>query len=537
MKSLRLFILLLIVTLSLAACGGAAPSEAAKDAPAAETGPTRTKLIIADQSVPEILDGQQSTYGYPLSHELIGQPVLRYDVSASAFVPDLIESFSVNEDGTVMTVKLPEGYTYSNGDPLDAQALADTINRYATISPYSFDYDGLEAVNVIDPTTLEIVNANGFNVMYPTLISSFGAAWDVAAAEEMGDEAFASNPVGSGPFMLKTEWAPGQDLELVRNDKYRTNMPMVENKGPVHLDEVLVRFIEDAQTRANELEAGSVDIVYGLSALAAASMQDNPDFQIFKIINPGQNNITMNTSRAPFDDLKVRQAVAMAVNREQIEVALNGAATAEYAFVAPTMLNYDPAAQEYSKTKYPFDLEAAKALLVEAGWEDSDGDGIVEKDGQPFTVEMLVSSDSAIQTNAAPVVQAQLKALGIDVKVAMQTNSYVRETMLSGDYDMSFSDYIWVDPDILTYRYTEGFSRSQFAPPELAEMLEKARYIPDNAERTAAYLDIQKYLLDNVPSIPLMNENLYIGARSWVKDIVIVNPYAVLLNDVTIVEE
>ncbi len=552
MKRLKILSLLLVLVIALTACAPeAAPAadtapDTSEEAPVAaaeesasaeETAPTRTKLVIADMFTPEILDNQQSFMGYALSHGLIGQPLLRYDGDTGVFVPDFVESFSISEDGKTMTLKLPAGYKYSNGDVLDAQALVDTINRYVSISPYSYDYDGMESVTAIDETTVEIVNAIGFNVMNPTFMGSFGAAWNVAVAEAVGDEAFASNPVGSGLYSIKTEWAPGQDLELVRNDNYLTNNPLVENKGPAYMEEVLVRFIADGQTRANELEAGSVDIVYGLPASAISGMESNPDIQVFKVTFPGQISISMNTTKAPFDDMAVRKAVAMAVNRDQLEVALNGSVSAEHAYVNPSMIAYTSEAQEYAKELYPNDTEAAKALLAEAGWEDTDGDGIVEKDGEAFTVVFLVDSGSVPQTDAGPVIQAQLKEIGIDVQIEQHDRGYIREAMNAGDYEIGLYGYIWVDPDILTYRFSEGMSPSQFAPAELGEMLDVAREVPDPEDRVAAYLDVQKYLLDNVPMIPLMSENLYVGARSWVKGITILSPDQLVLNDVTIIEE
>jgi peptide/nickel transport system substrate-binding protein len=527
MKRLNILSLFLLIVLLVTAC-----------APTADSGdaPTRARLIIADQFVPDILDGQQSFGGYPLSHELVSQPLLRYDSASGTFVPDLVESFTISADGMTMTMKLPADYQYSNGDVLDAQAMVDAINRYVAISPYSFDYDGMQSVTATDSTTVEVVNEIGFNVMFPAFMTSFGAPWNVSAANAVGDEAFASNPVASGPFKIKTPWVPGQDLELVRNDNYKTNMPFVENKAAPHLEEVLVRFIADGQTRANELEAGSIDIAFGLPASSAKNMEGNPDYQIFKVVTAGMTGISMNTAAAPFDDINVRKAVAMAVNREQLETALNGNMTAEYGFVNPSMIAYDPAAQEFSKTLYPFDVEAAKTLLADSGWEDSNGDGIVEKDGEPFSVEFLVDSGSVMETDAAPVIQAQLKAIGIDIKISQHDLGYIYDTMIAGDYQIGFSGYLWVDPDILTYRFIEGSSPSQFVTDELTGLLDAARAVPDAKERAAAYLEIQKYLLENAPIIPLMSENLYIGARSWVKGIYIIAPERLILNDVTIVE-
>ena len=124
--------------------------------------------------------------------------------------------------------------------------------------------------------------------------------------------------------MIGQPWSPGLDLELVRNDGYATSMPMVENKGPAHLASVTTRFITDAQTRANELEAGSVDIAFGLPAAALSYMADDPAYTIVEVVLPGMNGLKLNVRRAPFDDLAVRRAVAMAVDRDQIALASAG---------------------------------------------------------------------------------------------------------------------------------------------------------------------------------------------------------------------
>lgn len=505
-------------------------------APALAQEATRTHLIIADQFVPDILDGQQSTAGYPLSHELISQPLVRYDADAGVFVPDLLESFAISDDGLTMTMVLPEGLTYPSGNPLDAEALKATMERYVAISPYAFDYGGMGEIRVIDARTIEVDNSIGFNVMLPTFMSSFGAPWDVAVAAEVGDAAFASNPVASGPFRIDTPWTPGLDLELVRNDVYVTSMPMVENRGPAHLERVTTRFIADPQTRANELEAGSVDIVFGLPGAALRYMADDPAYQILSFALPGQTGLTFNTARAPFDDPDLRRALAMAMDRDQMVLALEGAAAAEWAFVTPAMIAYSPDATTYMQSLYPFDPASAQAALAALGWTDDDGDGVVSRDGAPLSVELLIDSGSAIATGVAPVIQAQLAAVGVDAQIAMVDGAAHYDTMNAGNYDISLSGYIWVDPDILTYRFTEGSAPSLYAPPELAAALEAARGLADPAARTAAYLDIQEGLMDDVPMVPLLSEVLLIGARSWVQGIKVLAPDRLILNDVMIVE-
>lgn len=518
-----------LTTSTLAACMALAATAAfAQEA-------TRTSIVIATQNVPDILDGQLSTAGFPLSHELISQPLVRYDADAGEFVPDLLEGFSISDDGMTMTMTLPEGLTYSSGNMLDAAALKAAMERYVEVSPYAFDYDGMTEIRVLDDRTLEVVNEIGFNVMLPAFMTSFGAPWDVAVAAEMGD-AFAANPVASGPFRIAQDWTPGLDLELVRFDGYRTSMPLVENRGPAHLEQVTVRFITDALTRANELEAGTVDVVAGLPASALRFMADDPDYQIITVALPQMTGLAFNTARAPFDDVALRRALAHVVDRDQLALALEGAANAEWAFVTSTMIAHSPAAAEAMKAMYPTDAEAARAALAAAGWTDTNGDGTLDKNGMELSVELLIDSGSAVETGAAPVLQAQLRAVGVDVRIAMVDGTTLADTMEAGDYDFGLSGYSWADPDILTYRFTEGASPSQYAPADLATALNAARGIADPAERAEAYLAIQTSIMGDAPIVPLLSEVLLIGARSWVQGLRVVAPDRLVLNDVMIVE-
>jgi len=507
---------------------------AAPIAAAAQDG-TRTHLVIATSNAPDILDGQVSTGGFPLSHELISQPLVRFDDEAGVFVPDLLESFSISDDGMTMTMVLPEGATYTNGATLDAEAMKAAMERYVSVSPYAFDYDGMTEIRVIDATTLEVDNEIGFNVMLPAFMTSFGAPWDTAAAEEAGD-AFGANPVGSGPFRIAAPWSPGLDLELERNDGYMTSMPMVENQGPAHIETITVRFISDALTRANELEAGSVDIVSGLPASALRYMADDPQYVITSVPLPQMTALAFNTSRPPFDDVALRQALAHAVDRDQLALALEGAANPEWGFVTPAMIAYSPMAAEKAQEMYPSNPAKATAALAAAGWEDTNGDGIVDKDGEELSVELLIDSGSAVETGAAPVLQAQLRAVGVDAQISMVDLTTQSDLMGAGNFDMGFSGFSWADPDILTYRFTEGSSPSQYAPADLAAALDAARGIADPAERADAYLDIQVSILEDAPMVPLLSEVLLIGARSWVEGLLVVAPDRPILNDVMINE-
>ena len=509
-------------------------STACQPGPAAEP-QARKQLIVAQVDEPPNMDAQQANWT-TMPHSWISQPLLMFSLDMTELVPDLATSWEILDDGLKIIWHLPEGYTYSNGDPLTAQTLKDSWERYKEISPYAADLEPIIEMNVIDETTLEAIHSVAPAFMMAVLASDYGSPWDAAEAAKIGDEAFGRTPIGSGPFYLK-EWVEGSHMILARNDKFKTNLPFVQNKGPVYLEEVKVRFIPEDLTRASELEAGTVDIVLDLPVSEVERFKNNPEVVVYESKVPGLTYIVFNHSRPPFDDLKLRTAVSMAINREEIVKTLDNTVEAQYSYLSPAMLCSSEEMQQYASEKYPFDLEAAKALLAEAGWTDTDGDGVVDKDGQPLAVTLINSSDDVRRDKIGPVVKAQLEALGMTVQIAMYAGNADREVYYSGEFDIGLSRTSWPDPDILTYIVGSSYENyAHYASAEVDAKLDEARYIMDLDERTLKYNEVQKILIDDIVYVPLFWPYSYMGVRAEVKNLVFHSSYSGLpyLNDVTI---
>ena len=498
----------------------------------------RTQLIIATPYEPDVMDTQQADWSY-IPNQLICQPPVTFDMDLN-LAPDMVESWEVSPDGKVITFSLPEGYKYSNGDPLDAQALADAWWRYKEISPYAEDLAPIIEMNVIDDTTLEVVCDNPPAFMWAVLVSDYGSAWHAGEAARVGDESFGRNPVGSGPMKL-VDWVEGAHALLERNDNYRTNLPFVENKGPFYLEEVLVRFIPEDLTRVSELEAGSVDIAVYVPPAEVARLQELPEIELHAALEPGYSLLYINNQRPPFDDVRLRGAIASAMKREDLRKILAGTVDVQYAMLGPGQLCYSEEMQQYAKNLYPYDVEAAKALLAEAGWTDTDEDGIVDKDGQPLAVELLVPSDEPVHAKIGVVVQAQLQAIGLDVSISSYAMDYQGQLTDEGNYDLAIGRWAWPDPDILIYIVTDqGDNDPQYQNPVVEEKIMEGRYIMDLEARTAKYEEVQKILIDEVVYVPLFSRKNFYGVQTWVKDLVF-HPKlnkngggTMFLNDVTI---
>jgi len=513
-------------------------------APATQTGAssesisapeTRTRLVVGVPFMPEILDGQQAYDGSPISTEQIGQALVRIDAETGELIPDLAESWAFSEDNLTLTVTLPADALYANGDPLDAQAVADALLRNKEVSPYASDFAALSDVTVLDATTVALIFSEPPAAFLTVLNSSFGGPWNVAVATEMGNEAFATAPVASGPLMVK-EFTPGAELLLVRNPNYQTNLPPVENKGPILLEEVLVRVIPEDMTLAGELETGTVDLVVNAPASAIERLRENPEITVMESRQPGLWGLVMNLEHPFFADVQVRQAIAKAMDRESLVKVLAGAAPV-YTFITPGMLAYSAETASYAQELHPHDVVAAQALLAEAGWIDTDSDGIVEKNGEPFTIEFLIATGAVSQEQASQVIQNQLRAIGIDVQISAQDRNLVWELKGTGEYDMGFENYGWPDPDILSVVLAAPFwNHAKFDNPVLLEALVAARYMMDPVARTAAYADIQQQLLDDVIEIPLWQGTSYTAARTTVQGLIAPGSYRLFLNDVTVVE-
>lgn len=530
----RVIAAILLCALWLTACvPPSAPTAATgADAPAAQT---RTRLVVGVPYLPEILDGQQAYDGSPVSTEQIGQALLRIDPTTGALIPDLAESWTFSADNLTLTITLPAGALYSNGDPLDAQAVADALLRNKEISPYASDFAALTDAKAVDTTTVELIFAEPPAAFLTVLNSSFGGPWNVAAAQAQGNEAFATAPIASGPLLVKA-FTSGAELLLARNPNYRTNLPLVENKGPLHLEEVLVRIIPEDLTLAGELETGTIDMIVNAPVSAIERLRNNPEINVMESRRPGIFGLVMNLQHPFFTDVLVRQAIAKAVDRTALVKVLSGAAPA-YTFVTPGMIAYSAETDTYAQELHPHDVAAAQALLAEAGWADSDSDGIVEKAGEPFTVAFLIEAGAVAQEQAAQVLQSQLKTVGIDLQISQQERNALWETKSAGDFDMSFENYGWPDPDILSVVLGAPFwNHAKFDNPAVIEALTAARYLMDPTERTAAYAAIQRQLLDDVIEIPLWQGTFYVAARKNVQGLVVPENFRVYLNDVTVTE-
>ncbi|MFN3268126.1 MAG: ABC transporter substrate-binding protein [Zestosphaera sp.] len=506
-------------------------------APTPTTSPTETTpqlkrtLVIAIPEEPMGLDVQQVTWSNEV-HDLIFQPlvVLGPDMT---LVPDLALRWEVSENGTVIIFYLPEGAKFSNGDPLTAEAVKKSIERYRSISPYAEDFADVEEIVVLDTYTLKLILKNPAPYLWAVLVTNYGAPVNARVAEEIGNDAFNRLPIGSGPYKV-SEWVRGSHVVLVRNDNYRTNMPFITNKGPnPYIDEIIIRFIPEDLTRIAELEAGRVDIVRGVPLDEVKRLRENPNIQLYETLSPGIHYIMVNVLKEPLNDVRVRQAIMIAINRDEIAAILDNNVVPWHSFLSPSQICYNKSVEDLAKSLYSYDLNRAKELLKEAGWVDTNGDGIVDKDGVPLKLTLLSPTDDPALKKSAPLIQAQLAKIGVSIEIKEYTYDYIRELTNEWNFELALRRFSWADPDILIYLVHSEYGNYTYSNPEVDELLELGRSVADMTERTKVYSRAQEILLRDLPLIPLFVLKEYTAVSKNVKGLIVLSPYGTLIiNDV-----
>jgi peptide/nickel transport system substrate-binding protein len=295
-------------------------------------------------------------------------------------VPMLAESWEIAEDGLTWRLNIREGVTFQSGAPATAEVVAANFNVFR---------DPAQGQNAIFWATVSDVTAEGNTVVvslaqpfaaFPeTLATEYSMIYNPEARAAAGDQFGATTADGTGPFTL-TEFTPGNQVLVTRWDGYHgAGVEFVENKGPAYLDEIRWVPILESGNRAIEVESGNVDAINSPGGQDVDRLKANPDLVVMEWPNPANVFLSLNhqNSELGFDDLRVRQAISHAIDREGIAQAVYfGHAVPTYGPIAPNWKWYEPGVEQFNQ----FDPDKARALLDEAGWTEG-ADGIREKGG------------------------------------------------------------------------------------------------------------------------------------------------------------
>ncbi|MDH4231858.1 MAG: peptide-binding protein [Nitrospirota bacterium] len=441
--------------------------------------------------------------GDSASHSVAGlifNGLVKYDTDLSV-IGDLAESWDISPDGLVITFHLRKGVKWADGVEFTAD---DVMFGYKTIidektpTAYSEDFRQVKKAEVLDRHTFRVTYEKPFA---PALTSWGNLAilpGHLLEGKDITKSDLGRNPVGMGPYRLR-KWAAGQELVL---DSYHDYF-----EGRPYIDHYIYRVIPDSATMFLELQAGGIDMM-GLTPIQYTKQTNTvffrKNFQKFRYPTFAYTHMAFNLRHPFFKDKRVRQAIGYAIDKSEIvDVVLFGLGTPATGPYVPNTWPYNPDVK-----KYEYNPEKAKQLLKEAGWEDTDGDGILDKDGNPFKFTILTNMGNTLRKNTATIIQWRLEKIGIKVDIrALEWSAFINNFIDKKRFEAVLLGWsIGLDPDQYDIWHSSKTKEKEFnfisySNPEVDELLEKGRRTFDIEERKKAYFRIQEILADELPYI------------------------------------
>nr|WP_245302351.1 glutathione ABC transporter substrate-binding protein [Symbiobacterium terraclitae] len=491
----RLLPLLLALSLAvLSACG--ANNQNQNQTPSPQTGgqttPPAQSITIAISGDPTTLDPHKSFNGYVFTVTNQLYETLLFRAADGSLQPRLATEWTP-VDETTWEFKLREGVKFSDGTPFNAEAVKFSLERLAnpeTKGPGAFIVNMIEEITPVDETTVRIRTSTPFAPLLAHLSHPVTAIVSPKAAE--GD--LSKNPAGTGPFLL-ADWKAGDSVTLKANPDYWGGKPKLET--------VVLRVIPEAGTQLTELKAGTVDLITGVQPERFAEIENDPQLSATRFLGWGSMFLGFNMKTGPLATPEVREAIAMAIDREGIVQTLRqGMAQFGNALVPPTVFG---AAVDLDGPEY--DPEGAKALLARAGVTT------------PLKLR-LNTYEGAENQQIAQAIQAQLSQIGIDLEVVVTDYGAFAEAIAADDHGLWLSSWgtVTMDADYTFYALLHSLqhgadNKAFYANTQVDQWLEEARSTTDEGQRKALYRQIQEQVQADLPYL-----NLYYPLSSYAKN-------------------
>jgi peptide/nickel transport system substrate-binding protein len=404
-------------------------------------------------------------------------------------IPGLAETWSVSEDGLTWTFNLVQDATFSNGRPFTAEDVVWSWQRLIDpeiASGNSWRLGTGAVIEAVDEHTVTITT-EAPQATLPATVASLSTG--IMASESVNEEGLVTTPIGTGPFVIG-EVEGTTRLVLERNENYRV-------EGVPYLDAVEITPITDAAARELALQGGEVDWIFTVSPQNIPALQEDPNVVVEISPRLSYDYFGLNLNREPFSDVRVRQAIAYAIDRQVI---------CDFAFFSLCEAIHGPVATGspwyFDYAPYERDLDKARQLLTDAGYPDG------------FTMQMMPAIGFEETIRGAQVVQQQLAEVGITVEIdAVEFGEWL-ERQGAGDFDSFMLSWLALtsveDYFFLQHRTGQSFNFTGYSNPEFDALVDQAREVEDFDERYALYEQANKILVDDAPYI-------YMYAKSEVK--------------------
>ncbi|HHW42047.1 MAG TPA: ABC transporter substrate-binding protein [Syntrophomonadaceae bacterium] len=503
-KILISFVVVLALLTTAAGCGGNAGTSATS---------AKDTLVFAQGADPRGLDPALVDDGE--SAKVIAnvfETLVKYKEDSTEIEPCLATSWEKSADGKEWTFKLRRGVKFHDGTDFDAYAVKFTVDRQlppqvTADMPYaSFTFGPVKEVQVVDKYTVKFILKEPYAPFLANLAMSLAAPIvSPAAVKKYGDD-FTNNPVGTGPYKF-VKWDKGQQVVLEANPNYWGPQPKMKK--------VVFKIVKENSVRASDLITGAVDIIDGVDPNDVAKLEKSK-MLVAKDAGMNINYMGFICDRPPFNNVKLRQAVSYAINKEELVKYLYK----DLAQVAPSMLpdfipGYDP-----SLKGIPYDPEKAKQLLKEAGYPNG------------LKVKMITYSNPRPYNpvggeKLAAAVQAQLAKVGIQAEIQSYPWKEYKDALFKVADGAQIFFYGWTgdngDPDnflslLETKEIESSLNSAKYSNPQVDKLLVEGRTTLDMNRRIEIYKELQKIVENEAPWVFISHGKTLAAYRPGVKN-------------------
>ncbi len=450
--------------------------------------------------------------------------LVRYDDKLS-YAPYLARSWELAPDGSSVIFHLRADVRWHDGVPVRAEDVLYTYRTAlldAVAYPQRAYFRTVRGAEALDSLTVRF----DFVGPHAEPLDPF-TQWSVMPEHLLGEvppgqlasTPFNRAPVGCGPFKLES-WKPSQSISFVANPDFPAELG-----GRPYLDRVVFRVLPEQTTLLTELRSGTVDLLRALPPQEAAAVEADPNLELITYADRSFNYIAWNTRDPLFADPLVRQALSLAVDRDQlVKALLYGYGTNAVSNVLPEVA---PWAVDPDLAPLPYAPDSARALLARAGWADTDGDGVLDKAGRPFRFTLKTNKGNDLRADAAVIIQSDLKKVGVEMVPRLVEWAVFLNEINSKQFQAYLSSWVYdsfqLDPsDVFHSRAIDAkYNRASYANPAVDSLIDAALATPDREAAKPLWFRFQRIVRDEAPYTFLFNDRERVGLNERVRGTVL----------------
>ncbi len=438
---------------------------------------------------------------------LIFSRLVEFDESRRP-MPGLAQKWAVSRDGLVWTFFLREDVTFHDGSPLTAQDVEFTYR--AILDPKNM-VSRPERYNMIDSVEIEGDHIFKVTLKYPFAPFIYKAGLSIAPRHllenvDLHDTLFNRRPIGSGPFKLM-DWMEDDTIVLEANSGY-----FIQER-PI-LDRLIFKSYPDRETALEAIAENEIDMGLSLTLADIAAASNRKDYQVYPIPTPSYYALIFNLNNPVLKDIRLRKALDYAIDRDSIiENQLKG-----YGKICTGPFSVDSWSYNQDVQPNSHDIWKARELLDEAGWRDTDKDGMLDRDGEPFEISIAVPTPSDSLERFAVAIRAQLMKVGINAKLIYVDVSELSEVTSEAMLCLVSAG---ADPDTahILWHSRSNDNLASYENELVDKLLEQGRQIADIEKRRVLYHRIHEMIHDDYPAIFLASGREFIGSNYSFRDV------------------